>query len=118
MSENFTLNGLYGQGPRRIRPVRVRNPRRFGETMLVLPPALRKRAIRKRYRKPMRAHTRPKYFRGRRLAGTDLYAAPDLGGLDALGLSDTSDEISIDSFALQPEGPPGEVGDVELQATL
>lgn len=118
MSENLTFKVLYGHGPRRIRPVRVRNPQRFGETMLVLPPALRKRAIRKRYRKPMRAHTRPKYFRGRRLAGTDLYAAPDLGGLDALGMSDAPDEISIDSFALQPEGPPGEVGDVELQATL
>lgn len=118
MSENFILKVRYGQGLRRIRPVRVRNPQRFGETMLVLPPALRKRAIRKRYRKPMRAHTRPKFFRGRRLAGVDFYAAPGVSVPDALGLGDAPDEISIDTFALQPDGPPGEVGDVELQATL
>ncbi|MCC6265060.1 MAG: SMC-Scp complex subunit ScpB [Bryobacterales bacterium] len=118
MSETFTLQVLSGLGPRRTRPARVRNPRRFGETMLVLPPALRKRAIRKRDRKPMRPHTRPRYFRGRRLAGVDLFAGPERGDLDAIGAGDAGAEISIDAFALQAEGPAGNVGDVELRATL
>ncbi|MCC7339506.1 MAG: SMC-Scp complex subunit ScpB [Bryobacterales bacterium] len=118
MSETFTLQVLSGQGPRRTRPVRVRNPRRFGETMLVLPPALRKRAIRKRDRKPMRPHARPRYFRGRRLAGVALFAAPERWDLDATGAGDGGDEISIDAFALQAEGPAGDVGDLELRATL
>ena len=86
--------------------------------MLVIPPALRKRAIRKRNRKPMRPHARPRFFRGRRLAGVDLYAAPERRELDAISAGDVPEEISIDSFALQAEGPAGDVGDLELQATL
>ncbi len=121
MSETFTLQVLSSHGARRIRPTRVRNPRRFGETMLVLPPALRKRAIRKRDRKPVRPHARPRFFRGRRLSGVDLYAAPRIHGLDAIGAGDPGDfgeEISIDSFALHADGPAGDVGDAELRATL
>ena len=118
MSETFTLKVLSCQGARRTRPVRVRNPRRIGETMLVVPPALRKRAIRKRNRKAVRPHARPRFFRGRRLAGIDLYGAPESLGLDAISAGDLAEEISIDSFALHADGPAGDVGDIELRATL
>lgn len=113
----MTFHVLPAPGVRRPKPVRVRNPKRFGETALVLPPALRKRAIRRRERKEMRPHVQPRYFRGRRLVGVDLFAAvSSMEGLS--GTPGAPEEISIESFALQPEGPPGEVGDAELRATL
>jgi segregation and condensation protein B len=117
MSENMTFHVLTGPGVRRPKPVRVRNPKRFGETALVLPAALRKRAIRRRERKETRPHARPRYFRGRRLVGVDLFAT--VTSMDhVLQSAGVAEEISIDSFALQPDGSPGEVGDAELRATL
>lgn len=118
MSENITLKVLFSGGPRRIRPVRVRHPRRAGETMLVLPPAIRKRAIRRRWKRPMRPHARPRYFRGRRLAGVDLHAVVPCGAFEADASLSAAEEISIDAFALQAEGAPGAVADAELLATL
>lgn len=114
MSENITFHVLSGPRSRQRKPQRVRNPKRFGETALVLPPSIRRRAIRRRIRKEFRPHARPHYFLGRRLVGVDLYAEQAY----LRPGPDPSDEISVETFALQPAGLPGEVSDAELRATL
>lgn len=99
---------------RRVRkPVRVRKPRRLGELTLVLPPRLRKRALRRRARKVHLPHRRPHFFKGKRLTGVEIFATA-LGRLAEA----PAPEISIDAFALQPDGPPVMTGDAELRATL
>jgi segregation and condensation protein B len=111
MTTPIILNVLAGR-PRSHKPVRVRKPRTIGETTLVLPPRIRKRAIRRRERKPQWPHVQPRFFQGRRLIGVELLAKCASGGL----ASETA-EIPIDAFALQPDGPPA-AGDSELRATL
>ncbi|MCW5964057.1 MAG: SMC-Scp complex subunit ScpB [Bryobacterales bacterium] len=99
---------------RRVRkPVRVRNPRRLGELTLVLPPQLRKRALRRRARKVHLPHSRPHFFKGKRLTGVEIFAKAAGRFAEA-----PPPEISIDAFALQPDGPPAMTGDAELRATL
>lgn len=92
--------------------MRVRNPRTVGETTLVLPPRIRKRAIRRRERKPQWPHIQPHFFQGRRLIGVELLAKYASGAS-----APEPAEIPIDAFALQPDGPPT-TGDAELRATL
>ncbi len=95
------------------KPVRVRNPRRLGELTLVLPPRLRKRALRRRTRKVHLPHSRPHFFKGARLTGVEIFAKAS-----ACPTEVAAPEISIDAFALQPDGPPAMTGDAELRATL
>lgn len=95
------------------KPVRVRNPRRLGELTLVLPPRVRKRALRRRTRKVHLPHSRPHFFKGTRLTGVEIFAKASACPVEA-----AAPEISIDAFALQPDGPPAMTGDAELRATL
>lgn len=112
MTNPIILNVLAG-GRRPRKPVRVRNPRTVGDLTLVLPPRIRKRALRRRERKPQWPHTRPRFFLGRRLIGVEILASGKPGAVCA-----EPTEISIDAFALQPDGPPAVTGDAELRATL
>lgn len=97
----------------RRKPVRRRNPKRIGELTLVLPPRVRKRAMKRRLRKVQLPHSRPRFFKGKRLSGVEIFAPaqPCPPDLDAA-------EISIEAFALQPDGPAPVAGDAELRATL
>lgn len=114
MATGTILNVLAG-GRMPRKPVRVRNPKVVGELTLVLPPRIRKRAIRRRSRRPQWPHTRPHFFQGKRLIGVELFAARVSANP---GEAPETAEISIDAFALQPDGPPAIHGDAELRATL
>ncbi|MCU0228387.1 MAG: SMC-Scp complex subunit ScpB [Bryobacterales bacterium] len=112
MMNGILVNVLSAQ--RRARkPLRVRNPKRIGELTLVLPPRIRKRALKRRARKVQLPHARPRFFKGKRLSGVEIFAKAE-----ACPTPPVSPEISIDAFALQPDGPPLLSGDAELRATL
>ncbi len=112
MMNGIMVNVLAAQ--RRARkPLRVRNPKRIGELTLVLPPRLRKRALKRRTRKVHLPHKRPHFFKGKRLSGVEIFAKAQ-----PCPIEPEVPEISIDAFALQPDGPPALTGDAELRATL
>jgi segregation and condensation protein B len=98
---------------RRRKPARVRNPKRLGEFTLVLPPRVRKRALRRRAKRVFLPHRRPRYFKGKRLSGVEIFSPAKACLPDGL-----PDEVSIDSFALHASGPVVPAGDAELRATL
>jgi segregation and condensation protein B len=99
--------------PFRIKPLRVRNPKQVFETVLEIPPALRQRVHKRRERVRFRRQPRKHTFRGLPIGGIAIDAPVFLSYPLPV-----EDEISIDSFRLQPDGPSPEVGDRELKAII
>lgn len=112
MLNGMMVNVVASRRPVR-KPQRVRNPRRVGELTLVLPPRVRKRALRRRTRKVHLPHARPKFFKGKRLTGVEIFAKAAACPVELV-----APEIPVEAFALQPDGPPAMRDDADLRATL